>query len=160
MKRILSYPFLTFVVVITLLTSSCQSSVENPLEVQQGSKIMLVGNNLCSRMMNYGHFETQLQMMFADSMITIRNMCDGGDTPGFRPHSGRNTPWAFPGAEQFQTDLAKKSGSVGHLEYPDEWLDRLDADIIVGFFGYNESFQGPEGLENFKMNYLPLLVIR
>ena len=135
---------------ILLATTGCQTTVENPLIVEKEAKIMLVGNNLCSRMMNYGHFETQLQLLFADSMVTIRNMCDGGDTPGFRPHSGRNTPWAFPGAEQFQTDLAKKSGSVGHLEYPDEWLDRLDADIIIGFFGYNESFQGPEGVDNFK----------
>src|SRR5690606_25698596 len=35
-------------------------------------------------------------------------------------------------------------------ETEDEWLKRLKADIIIGFFGYSESFQGPEGLENYK----------
>ena len=101
-------------------------------------------------MMNFGDFETELHLRFPEHHLFIRNMCDGGDTPGFRAHSGRNTPWAFPGAEAFQTDLAQPSGSEGHLEYPDEWLTRLEADVILAFFGAPESFSGEEGLENFR----------
>jgi hypothetical protein len=101
-------------------------------------------------MMNYGYFETEMQLRNPDSLLFIRNMCDGGNTPGFRPHSGRISPWAFPGAEKFQTELAHTSGSEGHFETEDQWLTRLQADIIVAFFGYNESFQGQAGLENFK----------
>ena len=101
-------------------------------------------------MMNFGHFETEMHLRYPDSLLFIRNMCDGGDTPGFRPHSGRNSPWAFPGAEKFQTELAHPSGSEGHFDSPDQWLTNLKADIILGFFGYNESFQGKEGLDNFK----------
>ncbi|MDZ7690806.1 MAG: GDSL-type esterase/lipase family protein [Balneolaceae bacterium] len=33
---------------------------------------------------------------------------------------------------------------------PDEWLTDLEADIIVAFFGYNESFEGKQGLQNYK----------
>src|SRR5215203_7050251 len=113
------------------------------LKIKKGAHIILIGNNLCSRMMNFGHFETELQLRFADSLLFIRNMCDGGNTPGFRPHSGRNAPWAFPGAEKFQTELAQNSNSEGHFESEDQWLTRLKADIIIGCFGYNESFQGP-----------------
>jgi glucose/arabinose dehydrogenase/mono/diheme cytochrome c family protein len=83
-------------------------------------------------------------------MLVIRNMCDGGDTPGFRPHSGRESPWAFDGAEQFFTELARNSGSQGHFERPDEWLSRLDADLIIGFFGFNRSFNGQDGIDNYK----------
>ena len=101
-------------------------------------------------MMNFGHFETEMQLRYPDSLLFIRNMCDGGNTPGFRPHSSRNSPWAFPGAEKYQTELAEPSGSIGHFETEDEWLSRLNADIIIAFFGYNESFQGKEGLENYK----------
>ena len=101
-------------------------------------------------MMNYGYFETELQLRYPDSLLIIRNMCDGGNTPGFRPHSGRVSPWAFPGAEKFQTENAKNSGSKGHFETPDQWLTRLKADVIIAFFGYNESFDGPEGLDNYK----------
>ncbi|WP_297797718.1 PVC-type heme-binding CxxCH protein [uncultured Eudoraea sp.] len=134
---------------LLLILASCGKK-DSTLELKKGSHIVLIGNNLGSRMMNYGHFETEMQLRYPDSLLFIRNMCDGGSTPGFRPHSARNSPWAFPGAEEFQTEYGQKSGSIGHFESPDEWLSRLKADIIIAFFGYNESFQGIEGLENFK----------
>ena len=57
---------------------------------------------------------------------------------------------AFPGADSFYTELAQPSNSQGHFETPDEWLTRLRADIIVAFFGFNESFSGPEGVTSFE----------
>ncbi|GEO07540.1 cytochrome c [Segetibacter aerophilus] len=100
--------------------------------------------------MEFGHFETEMHLRYPDSLLYIRNMCDGGNTPGFRPHSGRPSPWAFPGAEKFQTELARASDSQGFYETPDQWTSNHKADIIIAFFGYNESFQGKEGLENYK----------
>lgn len=135
---------------IAATTFQCSPSGPGPLTITDEARIVLIGNNLCSRMMNYGHFETELQVRYPESQLFIRNMCDGGNTPGFRPHSGRVSPWAFPGAESFQTELAQNSGSEGHFETPDEWLTRLGADVIVAFFGYNESFQGKNGLQNFE----------
>ena len=120
------------------------------LKIEKGSHISLIGNNLGSRMMNYGPFETEMQVRYPDYSLYIRNMCDGGDTPGFRPHASRNLPWAFPGAEKFQTEYATNSNSEGHFDSPDQWLTRLKTDVIVAFFGYNESFQGKAGLENYK----------
>jgi mono/diheme cytochrome c family protein/glucose/arabinose dehydrogenase len=121
-----------------------------PLEVEQQATIALVGNNLCARMMDYGHFETNLHLRYPDQQLRVRNLCDAGNTPGFRPHPGRPSPWAFPGAESFYDELARESGSVGHFETPDEWLMRLQADIVIGFFGYNESFHGAERLDTYK----------
>ena len=120
------------------------------IDLQSGERVILVGSNLCSRMLNFGHFETEVQLRHLGDSIIIRNMCDGGNTPGFRPHPGRVTPWAYPGAEIYQSELAKNSGSRGHFETPDEWLTRLEADVIVAFFGYPESFSGEAGLENFE----------
>ena len=88
-------------------------------------------------MLNFGHFETEIQLRYPDHELFIRNMCDGGNTPGFRPHSGRFSPWAFLGAEKFQNELANFSNSQGHFETPDQWLTRLKTDIIFAFFGYN-----------------------
>ncbi|MEL7532253.1 MAG: PVC-type heme-binding CxxCH protein [Bacteroidota bacterium] len=133
-----------------LFLSHCSQAEGPRLSVHKGAHIVLLGNNLGSRMMNYGHFETEMQLRYPDSQLVIRNMCDGGNTPSFRPHSGRPEPWAFPGADTFQTELARRSGSKGHLETPDEWLKLLKADIIVAFFGYNESFAGDAGLSNYK----------
>ena len=121
-----------------------------PLQVEKDDHIVLVGNNLCSRMINFGHFETEIYLRHPDSQLILRNLCDGGNTPGFRPHSGRISPWAFPGAEAFQAELARNSGSEGFFETPDQWLTRLEADVIVAFFGYNESFAGEEGLRNYR----------
>ncbi len=76
-------------------------STHAELTLEKGSRITLVGNGLGSRMMNYGHFETELHLRYPHHQLTIRNLCDEGNTPGFRPHSGRDNPYAFPGAEKF-----------------------------------------------------------
>jgi mono/diheme cytochrome c family protein/glucose/arabinose dehydrogenase len=72
-----------------------------------------------------------------------------GDTPGFRPHPSRVSQWAFPGAEKFHPDLKAHNGK-GFFPTPDEWLAFLKADTIIAFFGYNESFEGPERVANFE----------
>ena len=122
---------------------------DKTLELRKNNSIALVGNNLGSRMMEFGLFETEMQMRYPDSTLYIRNLCDPGDTPGFRPRSASKDPWAFPGAEEFQDEFASHSDSQGFLEKPDQWLSRLKADIVIGFFGFNESFQGKEKLQNF-----------
>jgi mono/diheme cytochrome c family protein/glucose/arabinose dehydrogenase len=123
---------------------------DDTLDIPNGAHISLIGGNLGSRMMNYGHFETEMYVRYPEKSLIIRNMCDGGDTPGFRPHASRNLPWAFPGAEKFQSEFAKKSDSEGHFDSPDQWLTNLKTDIIIAFFGFSESFDGKENLENYK----------
>ncbi|TCK80604.1 PVC-type heme-binding CxxCH protein [Albibacterium bauzanense] len=130
--------------------TQCTNSNKNVVQLKKGSRIVLIGNNLGSRMMNYGHFETEMHLRYPDSLLFIRNMSDGGNTPGFRPHSARKSPWAFPGAEKFHPELADYADSEGHFPTEDEWLFSLKPDIIIAFFGYNESFDGEEGLANYK----------
>ena len=136
---------------ILMISNSCDQKKEGAIQVHKEDHIVLIGNNLASRMMNFGHFETEMYLRYPDSTLFIRNMADPGNTPGFRPHSSRNLPWAFPGAEKYhQNELGNKSGSIGHFPTEDEWLTNLGADIIIAFFGYNESFEGKAGLENYK----------
>ncbi|SIR40485.1 PVC-type heme-binding CxxCH protein [Maribacter ulvicola] len=145
-----------------LLIGCSQNNVEEHyLQPKKNSRIVLVGNNLGSRMMEFGHFETEVQLKYPDSLLFIRNMSDGGNTPGFRPHPSRKSPWAFPGADKYVDNAISehftdskgwlKTATEGHFETPDEWLTRLKADIIIAFFGYGESFSGNKGVENFKM---------
>ncbi len=150
-KKSTIYGLLIASVCLIVAISAFQSgNYAESLPIKKGSHIVLLGNNLGSRMMNYDNFETEMQVRYPDNQLYIRNMCDGGDTPGFRPHASRNSPWAFPGAEKFQTELGTNSGSEGHFDTPDQWLTQLKPDVIVAFFGYNESFQGPAGLANYK----------
>ena len=136
----------------TLVFYSCTKQEDNTLTVSKNSHIVMIGNNLGSRMMNFGHFETEMQLRYPQDSLYIRNMSDAGNTPGFRPHPSRKSPWAFPGAEEFykNSELSTPSGSIGHFPTEDEWLHNLNADIIIAFFGYNESFDGPNNLENYK----------
>jgi mono/diheme cytochrome c family protein/glucose/arabinose dehydrogenase len=142
--------FIVLVALGVFLVSSFQSNSPQVITLKKESRVALVGGNLGSRMINYDHFETEMHLRNPESSLLIRNLCDGGDTPGFRPHSARFKPWAFPGAEKFQTEYASNSDSEGHLETHDQWLTRLKMDVIIGFFGYSESFQGKAGIENFK----------
>ncbi len=111
--------------------------------------IVLLGNGLGERMLDHPYLEADLHLRFPDKNLVIRNLCHPGDTPGFRPHPSRRSQWAFPGADKFHPQHPAHAGD-GHYASPDEWLTKLETDTILAFFGYNESFDGPDGLENFR----------
>ncbi|WP_211097010.1 PVC-type heme-binding CxxCH protein [Neolewinella litorea] len=140
-----------FLSLLALVLAGCSSADEGLLKLQPEDRIVLIGNNLCSRMSEFGHFETSLYQIYPEARLTVRNLCDPGNTAGFRPHASRNSPWAFPGAEAFNPDVSRDSGSEGFFPTEDEWLDSLNADVIIAFFGLNESYGGPAGLTNFAL---------
>ncbi len=120
-----------------------------PLTPTEGEHLVFIGNSLAARMELHGHFESLLHRTFPKARITFRNMGYPGHTPAFRPEAGQPNPWAFPGGGKFRPEIKAHLGK-GHYPTPDEWLTILDADTIVAFFGFNESFDGAEGVENFK----------
>ncbi|MGJ8696998.1 MAG: PVC-type heme-binding CxxCH protein [Verrucomicrobiaceae bacterium] len=124
-------------------------STSLPIAPEQGESIVFIGNVLAERMLNFGHFESLVYANFPDAHITLRNMGYPAHTPAFRPEAGQPNPWAFPGAKEFRPEIKKHHGK-GHYPMPDEWLRALEADTIVAFFGFNESFDGPDGIENFR----------
>ena len=115
----------------------------------EGERIALVGNGLGESFLDHPWFEAELHLRHSDASLVVRNLCRLGDTPGLRPHPSRSTPWAFPGAEAFHPEHRIHRGQ-GHHPSPDEWLTEVKADTILAFFGYNESFAGPEGLDRFR----------
>lgn len=114
-----------------------------------GERIVFVGNGLAERDVYFSRMETELHLRYPELKLIVRNMGRPGDTPGFRPHPARVSQWAFPGAEVFHPELASHNGR-GFYPTPDQWLTHLKADTLVGFFGYNESFDGPERVGNFE----------
>ncbi|NSL87166.1 c-type cytochrome [Chitinophaga sp. Mgbs1] len=153
-KKLIYVPLIPIALAIMIL-HACNPIGPAPLTISSTSHISMIGNNLGSRMINYDNFETELYVRYPEYQLTIRNMCDGGETPAFRPHSGRNSPWAFPGAEKTRPALAHQvetndDPSQGRFETPDQWLTRLKTDVIIAFFGYNEAFEGKDGLAEYK----------
>ena len=138
---------LALATLIPLVTGSLYAD-SLPLKFEKEEHIVLLGNGLGERMIHYPYFETDMQRRFSKDGLIVRNLCFPGDTPGFRAHSSRETQWAFPGAEKFHPDKQFHDGR-GFYPMPDEWLTTLAADTLLAFFGYNESFDGFEGLDNF-----------
>ena len=95
------------------------------LELKRGDHICLVGNALADRMQHSGWFESLVYSRFSDYDLVFRNLGFAGDELTVRQRS-----------EGF--------GSTG------DWLKHERADVVLAFFGYNESFKGPEGVEAFK----------
>jgi len=139
-----------FVFILGMMAvGSTAAAAAPPAEPMKGERIVLLGNGLAERMFTFDHFETELHLRFPDHELIIRNMGRQADTPAFRPHPARPSPWAFPGAEAFHPELSDHHG-VGFFPTPDEWLGDLKPDTIVALYGSNESFAGPAGLATFE----------
>ena len=95
------------------------------LQLNKGDHIAIIGNTLADRMQHSGHFETLLHAQFPEHNLVVRNLAAAGD-------------------EVVKRHRSENFGS------PDEWLTKVQADVIFAFFGFNESFAGYDGIAKFK----------
>ncbi len=109
---------------VLALLSGC-SSHPPELQLEAGDHVVFIGNTLAERMQYFGHFETLLHARFPEHELMVRNLGYSADQIAFRPRS-------------------LNFGS------PDDHLTMWQADVILAFFGFNESFAGPSGLDKFK----------
>jgi lysophospholipase L1-like esterase len=102
------------------------SAAQSPtLELREGDRIILLGNTLAERMQHFNHFEALLVTRFPELDLVVRNLGWSADTITLQPR-----PLNFGDA-------------ATHLE-------RQKADVILAFFGLNESFAGEAGLGQFE----------
>jgi hypothetical protein len=87
----LRFLFLSFCGV-TLAAINLRPTAAATLDLPKEARVVLLGNGLGSRMLHYGHFETEMHRRYPNHHLVIRNICDEGDTPAFRPHAGRANP--------------------------------------------------------------------
>ncbi len=99
-----------------------------PLALIRGERIALVGNSTAERMNLFGHFETLLHLRFPNLVLVVRNFARPADEVAVR----------------------QRPADYTNLDDP---LAAFAADTFVCFFGWNESFAGPEGVEQFKADY-------
>jgi putative heme-binding domain-containing protein len=105
--------------------SADDSQPARRLTLRPGDHISIIGNTLADRMQHDGWLETYLHSRFPRHQLTIRNLGFSGD----------------------ELTLRLRSANFGS---PDDWLRRNKTDVVLAFFGYNESFGGKEGLAKFK----------
>ena len=99
-----------------------------PLQFIDGERVALVGNSTAERMNLFGHFETLLHQRFPGKKLVVRNFARPADEVAI---------------QQRATDYTKL----------DDPLAAFGADTYLLFFGFNESFAGPGGVEKFKADY-------
>src|SRR5207249_8533454 len=94
-------------------------------ELHKGDHICLIGNALADRMQHHGWLETLIYARFPDHDLVFRNLAASGD----------------------EVATWHRSENFGSR---DEWLKKTKADVILAFYGFNESFKGEHGLPKFK----------
>ena len=95
------------------------------LELRPGDRICLVGNTFAERFQLFGYLESELLAAFPDLGLSVRNLAWSADEAALRPR-----PLDF--------------GAV------DRHLEAQAADVVLMFYGANESFDGAEGLPAFR----------
>lgn len=102
------------------------------LKLEKGDHICLVGNALGERMQVHNDWESLLHTRFPKHELVVRNLC-------------------FPADEPYLRIRSKNFGS------PDSHLKHSQASVVMYFFGYNESFAGPDGVQDFQAKLTQLV---
>jgi lysophospholipase L1-like esterase len=113
------------IAVPVLLLWAGLATAQPRLTLQPKDRVVLVGNTLAERQLLFNHFEASLLARLPTLELTVRNLGWSGDTPSLQPR-----PLNFGDAAAHLT--AQK------------------ADVIIAFFGLNESFAGEAGLAAFE----------
>src|SRR5256886_1040588 len=118
---------------LVLLVSLCANAFgAQLLTLNQGDHICYLGNALADRMQHDAWLETLIYSKFPRHDLVFRNLAASGD----------------------EVATWHRSENFGSR---DDWLTRTKADVILAFYGFNESFKGPGGIDKFKSDLDKLL---
>jgi len=110
---------------LCVLPLSRAADAAEPLKLKHGDRIVLIGNTLAERMQQFGHWEALLHSRFPQLELVVRNLGWSADELTIRLRS-------------------KDFKDHGHT------LQDHKPDVVLAFFGFNESFGGEAGLPKFK----------
>ncbi len=107
---------------IVLCAAAASAQAPQPeFDWRGGERVALVGNALAERMQHDGWLESALVCAFPEQGLSVRNLGFSGD----------------------EFDLRQRTDGFGS---PEEWLERVQADVVFAFFGYGESFRDEDAL--------------
>ncbi len=122
--RMLRTPVLLFVVLLGAVSSSLIAA-EPLLKLDKDDRIAIIGNTLADRMQHDAWLETYIYALFPEHDLTFRNL-------------------GYPG-DDLKTRLREEN-----FGDPDQWLTKVQADVVFCFFGYTEALRGDAGLGQFR----------
>ena len=137
-------PFLVLLTAVSLF-GQCGLHAQS-LQLQKGDHIAIVGSGLADRQQNHGWLESLIHRAYPDLDLTIRNLGFAADEVNEHPRSDE-----VPPTDYF---LGMKKGDVKVMIGKNEVVYKAGTDfnssVILAYWGFNESFKGPAGLENFR----------
>jgi putative heme-binding domain-containing protein len=123
---------LSLLVLCTDVGLTTEPGLVKPVVVNEGDKIVIIGNTLAERMQLTGDFETLLQSRFPGKHLTVRNLGWSADEIDLRPRSAN-------------------FNDHGHQ------LTDHKPNLVMAMFGLNESFGGLSQLDTFKKRFATFL---
>ncbi len=116
------------------------------LELQKGDHIAIVGSGLADRQQHHAWLESMIHKTWPDYELTVRNLGFATDEVNVHPRSDE-----VPTTEYFLNmkpgPLATKSGNTDVVYHAGT---DFHANVILAYWGFNESFKGEAGLDGFK----------
>jgi putative heme-binding domain-containing protein len=126
---------LSLLLIICLLPAALaaqSASAVEPFGLKPNDVVAIYGNGLADRMQHDPWVETILQSQLKGMNVSFRNMSFSGDMVNKRP---------------------RNKGFTNDAEY----LQHVGPDVVFSFYGYNESFAGPDGAEGYRAELVKLV---
>lgn len=128
-----------------LAVFSVSPAAEPLVELKPKDHVAIVGSGLADRQQHHAWFEAMIHQAYPTANLTIRNLGFAADeiTVQRRSDDVPTTDW-FLGMKKGDTTKPDNNGIVYKAG------TEFGADVIFAYWGFNESFKGPEGVEAFK----------
>lgn len=109
----------------SLLSLSMSIFGAQKITLDKGDHVAIIGGGIADRFQHDGWLETLIQKKYSNHEIVIRNLAFSGD--------------------EVISRLGTETGATR-----EQWLSNIEADVVLAFYGFNESFSGQNGIAKFK----------
>ncbi|MCE9518453.1 MAG: SGNH/GDSL hydrolase family protein, partial [Verrucomicrobia bacterium] len=134
--------------------------VQAQLELHKGDNIAIVGSGLADRQQHHAWLEALIHQANPNLELKVRNLGFATDEVNVHPRSDDVPPTEYflnmkpglltKGGVQPDAGSAQYLGKGGKAEVIYHSGADFHANVILAYWGFNESFKGEAGLENFK----------
>ncbi|TWU10018.1 PVC-type heme-binding CxxCH protein [Allorhodopirellula heiligendammensis] len=125
-------PLLTIVCLLFATSGGWSAFAADPFKFQENDVVAIYGNGLADRMQHDPWVETVLQNNLKGLDVSFRNMSFSGDMVNKKPRS-----------QGFTNDI--------------EYLQHVAPDVVFLFYGYNESYAGPNKADAYQAELVKLV---
>jgi len=121
-----------------------ETNAAEALSLRDGDRVVFLGNTFFERALDHGYLETSLTVRWPEKRIIFRNLGWDGDTVYGHSRAGGRRRQVFGDAEEgFQRMM--------------EHLNSEKPSVVFVAYGFNESFDGIQGLASFQKGLNRLL---